>query len=235
MDALVILVGVTANRQKTGSIETRFRQATPFTVVCPRLPQRLGFGICAFLLRRRLQRMSASGRFGAIHFVNFISGGYLFRRVIPECGGLPLGRVVYVRSPIQELIPPALARRLSRPGLLLVGGATMLSLADPSTLARLSWPSGGGEKGLVVEQEPSELARKLGLTRASTLPRDWDPEILLPDASDVLPLAVSHDEVYDSPELVAQASSFLARGRFDHIGRGGGPLALPTGEEGRHG
>jgi hypothetical protein len=235
LDALVILVGVTANGRKRASVESRFRQATPCTVVCPRLPQWLGFRVCAFLLGRLLARLRDSGRFESVHFVNFISGGYLFRRAVPDCPGLPLGRVVYVRSPIQELVPPALAARLTRPGLLLVGGATLLTLAHPAPLARLPWPSDGMDQGLLVEERASQLARRLGLSRASTSPRDWDPDILLPGAAEVLSLAVSHDEIYDSPEMVAQAAHFLARGRFDHTGRDGSPAAFAAGDGGRNG
>jgi hypothetical protein len=218
LDAVVILVGVTADRRKRACVETYFRRTMPGTVLCPWLPQRLGFGICAMFLRRRLNQLMQSGQFRAIHFVNYISGGYLFRRVAVRCTGLPVGRVVYVRSPVQEKVPAVLAARLTPPGLLLLGGATMLSLARPAPLQALPWPSNQGQ-GLIVEDRISALARDLGLSRDSTSPRDWDHDVLLPHATDVLHVPVSHDEVYESTEVLSAIAHFLTHGSFDHVPR----------------
>jgi hypothetical protein len=223
-DALVILVGVTADRRKRQYVEAYFQEQRCFEVFVPGMPQWLGLGFCRHWLRRYLHARLAGKDFGHVHFLNYISGGFVFRSIASDCDFLRLGRIVYDRAPIQEELPRLLATRYTTPGLVLARGKMLADLAS-ERIHSLPFPGDTLEQGLIVEGLPSALAQQYGLSRNSPPPAAWDWDRLLPHAADVIELPLSHDDVYDSELFLSQANAFYAHGTFrrspgDHADRG---------------
>jgi hypothetical protein len=213
MDALVILVGVTANPMKRGAVRNYFQRQSAFDVFVPNLPQWMGLSLCSRWLVRYLVSKFTAREYHYVHFLNYISGGFIFRSINGRCDFLRLGRVVYNRAPIQELVPRQLIRKYSEIGLVLSRGKMLTDLARGS-LKDLPFPSSLKEQGLIIETEASLLARSLGLSRASVPLDAWNYTHLLPGASDVLEVSLSHDDVYQSEQFLSQALHFLNYGKF---------------------
>jgi hypothetical protein len=216
MDALVILVGVTADRDKRLRVREICRAKSDFHVLAPALPKFAGLRVCARWLVSYLRFVHTRGRYERVHFLNYISGGFLFRLMGHRLDFLRIGRVLYDRGPIQEELPGILVRRYTTAGVMLARGKTTTDLAAPWIQA-LPFPESELEQGLIIETAASRLARDLGLTPASPEPARWRPELLLPGASDVRRVDVSHDDVYTSPLFLDEAIHFLRTGRFQDV------------------
>ena len=215
--ALVILVGITARRTQRRHLRSCYSAGGNLDVHLPYIPFALGLTFCRWWIASYLRWRVFGRDYVVIHFLNFIGGGYLFRALGRELQGQPIGRIVYVRSPIQEEIPRILAGRYGRLGLTLVGGRMMADLST-TWISRLPFPRAGGEKGLIVETGVSRLARSLGLERSRLPDSAWAAGTLLPGADDVLEVAASHDEIYDDDEVLAGVLTFIANGRFGGLG-----------------
>lgn len=217
--ALVIFVGITARRAQRRHLVSFFAARSGFDVYLPYIPFAAGLQACRRWVAAYLKLRVFNRGYLAIHFLNFIGGGYLFRSLGRTLEGQPVGRTIYVRSPVQEEIPRILARRYSRPGLTLLAGRMM---ADLSTdwIRALPFPRTGGEKGLIVETGISSLAHSLGLERSSVPDQAWATGTLLPDADDVLEVSASHDQIYEDDGVLAQAKAFFASGRFSRVSSG---------------
>lgn len=215
--ALVVLVGITARRAQRRHLRSCFSAGGNLDIHLPYIPFALGLSFCRWWIASYLRRRVFDRGYIAIHFLNFIGGGYLFRALGQELEGQPIGRIVYVRSPIQEEIPRILAGRYGRVGLTLLGGRMMADLST-TWISQLPFPRAGGEKGLIVETGVSRLARSLGLERSRLPASAWAVETLLPGADDVLEVAASHDEIYDDEEVLAGVRTFIANGRFGRSG-----------------
>jgi hypothetical protein len=213
MDALVVLVGITADRTRRHHVRSVCRAKTDFDVLVPALPERLGLQACSVFLRAYLGFVAGPGRHDHVHFLNYISGGFVFRMVARHLDFLKIGRVLYDRAPIQEEVPELLLQRYTRAGVLIARGKTTTDLAS-GWIHDLPFPSSDLEQGLIIETEPSRLARDLGLSQASPPVSAWRPEHLLPDADAVRRIRISHDDVYESPMFLDEALHFLRTGRF---------------------
>lgn len=211
--ALVILVGITATHRQRRNLAAYFSAHSNLDVYLPFIPYVFGLQASGLWLRHVLNRKVFSQGHKSVHFVNFIGGGYVFRSVCQALKGRPIGRIVYIRSPIQEEIPRVLARRLTQTGLLLSSGKMLVDLST-DWIRDLPFPQTCHEQGLVIETEISRAAMSLGLGKDAVPPADWDHDVLLPGADDVIEVPVSHDEVYDSEEVLAQILRFVEYGRF---------------------
>ncbi|MFN4142528.1 hypothetical protein [Aestuariivirga sp.] len=220
-DALLVLVGVTAGRAERRHLRDVLESRHTFTVYLPALPFRLGLRACSrFLIRYLRTRILARGH-QAVHVLAYIGGAYAMRLAAPSLGEFPLGRIVFVRSPLQELVPRYAVKRWSAALVWLTQGKATVDMAREDIM-RLPLPAVGTERGLIVEMLPSAMARMLGLTPEAVPNTAWEHSTLLPGATDATQLEVSHDEAYSDPELIDQAHAFLTTGRFR---REGGPDA----------
>jgi hypothetical protein len=212
-EALLVLVGITATRRSRTSLSSFFAGHGAYQTFVPRLPLRRGLRPSARWLERYLARTVRTQERGPLHVLAYIAGGAVLR-CLAESARLPdLARVLYVRGPVQELVPAAMVRRYGRLLARLLGGRSMIDLAD-GWPAALPLPRVLGEQGLLIEQGVSSLARSLGLGPESVAAASWDPERLLPGAHAVLRVPESHDEVYTSQRLLAAALDFFRSGRF---------------------
>jgi len=212
--ALVILVGITADKMKRGNVYRAFSQRTLYDVFLPELPQRLGVRWSAWWLHRYLEKTVRIQQYSRVHFFNYISGGVVFRYVATRWPIPNAGRVVYDRGPIQEEVPRALVKRYGRLVLCISRGKMLTDLAG-DWLERLPFPRSLEEQGLVVETGISSVAQSLGISSEGVPAETWNPERLLPGASDVIKVTESHDEVYTSPRYLSTVRSFLQHGRFN--------------------
>ena len=211
--ALVILVGITANRLQRSHLASYFKSQGDYDVYLPFIPYVLGLRLCGLWLGHVLNFKVFSRNYQRIHFVNFIGGGYVFRSLSQALQGRPLGRIVYVRSPIQEEVPRVLARRFTKTGLLLFRGK-MLADLSADWITKLPFPRTSEAQGLVIETGTSRAALSLGIGR-DTLPCNaWAHDVLLPGADDVIEVSASHDEIYEFRDMLAHVLQFLASGRF---------------------
>lgn len=213
--AIVILVGVTGGRKQRRYLISFFTARTGFDVFLPCLPYALGLRACSGWCAAYLRRHVLNRGYLAIHFLNFIGGGYVFRSLGQTLADQRLGRVVYVRSPIQEQVPRLLAKRYTRPGLMFLGGKMMADLSS-EWIRSLPFPPAGAEKGLMLEMGISRMAASLGLEFSSVPPAAWSAAELLPGADDVLEVTASHDEIYESDDALGQVVTFLDNGTFNH-------------------
>lgn len=210
-DACLILVGLTAGWRKRRSVRKYFRTALDMPVLVPWLPYPLGLAACALWLRRYLRRHLGPSGNRRVHILAYIGGGFLLRSIVADGLKVPIGWIVYDRGPIQERVAARLVQRNSKWALILLGGRTFLDLAS-GRYRSLPFPSAELGQGLIVEANASKLAICLGVDAP------FGPEVvagLLPGATDVVSVAVSHDDVYTSPLFLEPALRFLTTGCFD--------------------
>jgi hypothetical protein len=89
----------------------------------------------------------------------------------------------------------------------------LLDLAH-GVFADLPYPVTGHEQGLIVETRPSARARQLDLDHDQVPPDAWRTDRLLPGASAMVALPLSHDDVYRSELFLEQALHFFLTGNF---------------------
>lgn len=233
MDALVILVGVTAGSKKRSSVRNYFERESTFDVFVPNLPQWLGLNLCAHWLVGYLSLNLKARKYTYVHFLNYVSGGFIFRSIDGRCDFVETGRVLYNRAPIQEEVPRQLARKFTKLGLLFAQGKMLTDLTGAS-IQDLPFPRSRQEQGLIIETEASLLAKSLGLSRASVPPEAWEHNRLLPNATDVLEVRLSHDDVYESELVLSQALHFLTHGKFSIPPGGRANKKTPIQSKNRH-
>jgi len=213
-EALVILPGVTADRRKRNFLEEYFRSHTGYDVFLPALWQRFGLSFCAGQLDRFLRRSIAPAGYDHVHFLCYISGGFILRLAASRRPFDKWGRIVFVRSPIQERVPPLLVARYGRLPTLLRAGKMVVDLAG-SSKERLPLPDTGNDQGLVLERGVSRLASSLGLRPEDFADLRAAGEFDISGSTQVLLASESHDEVYTSEALLGSVARFLASGSFD--------------------
>ena len=217
---IVVLVGVTADTRKVTSVRRFFESNFQGTTLVPDMPQRKGMHRCAEWLLDDLASEDVFGRFSAVHFLNYISGGFVFRLAAEGISQDRIGRVVYARGPIQELVPRALVRRYTWPLVRLTQGKMVTDLAGKRVADVPPCPL-GRQAGLLIETGTSDLARSLGLGPQSVPQEAWEPEAMLPGAADVLRVPESHDDVYTSEHVLNAVLSFFRSGQFHPFGATG--------------
>jgi hypothetical protein len=211
--ALVILVGVTATKQKCAHLGEFFAAADEYDVFVPSLPQRWGLKYCVRWLGRYMARTVAAARYERVDYLNYISGGLIFRHAVLGGGNFNVGRVVFIRGPVQEQVPAALVAKYGRFLAWLLFGKMVLELST-ADLGAPPLPTACRDLGLIVERGVSRLAASLGLTADAQPPDAWRPERLLPAAVDWRAVPESHDDVYSSPSMLSLALGFLRDGKF---------------------
>ena len=212
--ALVILVGITADEMKRKYVYNFFSKNSPYDVYVPTLPQRLGVRFCAWRLHRYLMRNVKPRSYSRVHFFNYISGGVIYRSATDRWPLPNIGRVVYGRGPVQEAIPRELVNHYGRIKLWISQGKMITDLAT-DWLARLPYPTSLDEQGLTIETGVSALARSLAINPEDLPPEAWEPGKLLPGASSYINVAESHDQVYTSPRYLSTVLHFFNEGVFN--------------------
>jgi hypothetical protein len=209
-EALIVLVGITAGRNKRRQVLHFFSRNSDYEVFVPPLPYRTDMQACAAWLHGYLDDTVQPARYDAVHAIAYIAGGLVLRCLEREY--IPtFERLVQFRSPIQEQVAAALVRRLGRRLTGWLGGRAVLDLADDWPQA-LPPPRCARQHGLIIELGRSRMARLLGINRGSD--EEWTPERLLPGAADVLRVAASHDDVYSAEPVLAAALQFIRTGHF---------------------
>jgi hypothetical protein len=208
---LLVLVGITAGAADRAHVGAWLEALTGRPVLVPDLPQRWGLAACA----RRLPRWLA-GRIDPetpLDVMAYISGGFILRAAAAAGTMPPLGRVLWLRGPVQEELPAALIRRYTRLIAWLRLGRMVLDLAARRGEAA-PFPESRGAQGLIIEEGVSVLAARFGLVAAALPPEAWSPARLAPKAGSVLRTPHSHDDAYRTEDLLAAAAHFFATGVF---------------------
>ncbi len=211
--ALVIMVGVTANRAKRARLDEFFAQSGDYDVYVPALPQRLGLNYCVRWFQRYVSQTIVPPRYQRVDYLNYISGGLIFRHAVRTLGSTNTGRLVFVRGPVQEMVPAALVAKYGKLLSWLIFGKMVLDLSS-ADLATPPLPEAFQDRGLITEHGVSGLARALRLTADSLPSEAWQPTRLLPGATDWRSVPQSHDDVYTSASVLSLVLSFLRHGRF---------------------
>jgi len=214
---IIVLVGVTADANKVASVRMFFESNFEGGTMVPDMPQRKGMRHCAEWLLNYLNQENVFARFDAVHFLNYISGGFVFRLASQRISSDRIGRVVYTRGPIQELVPRQLVRRYTWPLVWLTQGRMITDLAGtlPGEVPQCRL---GRETGLIIETGTSDLARSLGLGPHSVSQKAWEPEAMLQGATDVIRVPESHDDVYTSERVLTAVLNFFRTGQFQPQG-----------------
>lgn len=212
-DLIVVLVGLTASWKKRRHARRHFEQSFGTRAYLPWIPYPLGLGISAAWLSALLRRRIAAGGHRRVHFVLYIGGGVLLRALHARGQRWPVGRTVWDRGPPQEQVARRLSARVPAWLLTLIGYRSIVDLARVNP-ADLSFPASPLGAGLIVETKSSVLARKLGI---EDFARDLSAKVmrsLLPEATAAITVQLSHDEVYEDPRFLDQATAFIATGAF---------------------
>lgn len=212
-EALLLLPGMTANRRKRAYLADFFRAHTPYAVYLPMLPERRGLDACAIELRRFIRRDIDPAGHESMHVLAYIAGGCTLRAAFAGQAFPYRGRVVWVRSPIQERVPARLVARCGTTLVWLAAGRLALDLAA-TDFSRLPDLRCTGDQAVVLERGASRLARWLGLAAADFEALHAEGEFLPPGAAAVWLADESHDEVYTSAPLLHRIAGFLAAGSF---------------------
>ena len=209
-EALIILPGITATPEKQAFVKKFFCEHTDYDVYLPRLWQNLGIRGAARQLQRFMDRHAGYER---VHFLTYISGGFilrymLWRRPLPN-----IGRLVHVRGPIQERVPGLVILKHGRLAAFMIKGLMMFDLSAPWR-NEIPFATTSHPQGLVIEKGVAKLAAELGL-KADDFDRLRNgPEFKIPAADDTWLAAESHDEAYTSEALLGRMVSFFKTGKF---------------------
>lgn len=209
-EALIILPGITATPEKQTFVETYFRAHTDYDVFLPGLWQNLGIRGAARQLQSFMDRHAGYER---VHFLTYISGGFILRCMLWHRPLPTIGRLVHVRGPIQEQVPELVIKRHGRIAAFMIKGLMMFDLSAPWR-NQLPFAMTQHPQGLVIEKGVAKLAAELGLKA-----EDFDrlrngPEFKIPAAAETWLAAESHDEVYTSEALLGRMVSFFKTGKF---------------------
>jgi hypothetical protein len=212
-DALIILPGITATSPKRTFLKNYFGNRTSYDVFVPRLWQALGIRGSArqlqFFLRRRVKPL----RYGAVHFLSYISGGFILRAMLSRWPLANIGRLVHVRSPLQEQVPGLVIAKHGRLAIALVGGRMLFDLAS-RWKDDLPCPSTKREQGLILEGGLSKAAANLGVKASDFDALRGSGDFVVPAAGETLLVPESHDDVYTSEALLAHVVRFFESGKF---------------------
>jgi hypothetical protein len=212
-EVLIVLPGLTVDSRKREFMYSFFSENTSYMVYVPNIPKRRSLKSCASWLSGYLARIVRPERYQAVHVLAYISGGIVLRHMTIKHPVVHLSRVVYVRSPIQELTLQLVRERYGGLLLWILQGQLMLDIAA-ANMDEPEYPLPASGHGLVIETGVSRLARSLGISAESVDAGTWDSNRLLPDAKDVIRVPESHDDVYTSPSLLGATQYFFAHGRF---------------------
>ena len=127
--ALVVLLGITANDDKIAGLRDFLGRNFDADVFVPELPFRRGLDRCAAWLARYLKDEGVFEAHDTTHFLAYIAGGFVLRLAAGDLPDQSVGRVVWVRGPIQERVPAAVVRRYTWPFIRLTQGRTVTDLA----------------------------------------------------------------------------------------------------------
>lgn len=211
--ALVILVGITADEMKRSSVGRYFERNSDYDVYVPNMPQRFGVRACSRWLRRYLRNTVQVEAYDRVNFLNYVSGGIIFRHELSRRPLANIGRVVYDGGPIQEEVPRALVRKYTW-FLLTLFKSHMIADVAGKWIYRLPYPPSMGEQGLMIELGTSFMAHEMGINEEDIPSEAWDPECMLPGADDVIRMPESHDDVFSSPAFLSLALRFFETGKF---------------------
>lgn len=214
---LIVLPGLTADRGKREFMLRFFSQDDSHAVYVANIPRRRGLSACALWLDGYLTAVVRPEHYHAVNVLAFISGGIVLRRMTVSRPIVNLSRVVYVRSPIQELTLHLLRERYGAPLLWILRGQLMLDVAAVD-MEGLGYPSPTYGHGLIIETGISGMARSLGVGAEDVPTESWAPNGLLPGAEEVIHVPESHDDVYTSESLLAAAQHFFTHGSFHQSG-----------------
>ena len=103
--ALVILVGITAGEMKRTSAGRYFERNSGYDVYVPNMPKRFGVRVCSRWLRRYLRNTVQAGTYDRVNFLNYVSGGIVFRHELSRRPLANIGRVVYDRALFRRRCP----------------------------------------------------------------------------------------------------------------------------------
>jgi hypothetical protein len=163
--------------------------------------------------RRNLQRFIRErrlDRYARVHVFAFIAGGWTFNP-LAEVNALPLGAVVYDRSPFQERAPRIATERL-RILTWLRYGSTVADVARTS-YTPLDVPN--ARVGLMVETKPTRFIRRFSKRADSYGPYHFECDAFAQRHDDCLYLPMNHGEVYVRfDEIWPDLLAFIRTGHF---------------------
>jgi hypothetical protein len=212
-EALVILPGITATAAKQAFLRQYLDTHSDCDVFLPKLWQSLGIRGAAWQLHHYLAKRVQPTRYTSVHFLSYISGGFILRAMLCRWPLANIGRLVHVRSPLQEQVPRLVISTYGRPAALLAKGRMMFDLSS-AWKDRLPFATTGELQGLVLERGLSEMAAKLGVKGSDFEGIRNSGQFVVPAADETLIVPESHDEVYTSESLLAHVVSFVKTGKF---------------------
>ena len=212
-DALIILPGITATPEKQAFLKGFFDASTTYDVFLPRLWQALGIHGSARQLHRFLRKRVNPPRYASIHFLAYISGGFILRAMLSRWPLANIGRLVHVRSPLQEQVPGLVISTYGRVAAFLLKGRMMFDLAS-RWKDELPFAKTGHGQGLILERGLSQAAAKLGLKGSDFDAIRHSGKFVVPPVNETLVVPESHDEVYTSEALLSRVASFFKSGKF---------------------
>ena len=212
-DALVILPGITATREKEAFLKEYFDTHTDYEVFLPRLWQGLGIRGSARRLHRFMEARVKPAGYASVHFLSYISGGFILRAMLSRWPLPNIGRLVHVRSPLQEQVPGLVISMHGRVAAFLVKGWMMFDLAS-AWKDRLPFAQTAHPQGLILERGVSKMAVKLGLKDSDFDGIRNSGKFVVPAANETLVVPESHDEAYTSETMLGRMVSFFKAGKF---------------------
>ena len=160
-----------------------------------------------FIRDRRLNR------YARVHVFAFIAGGWTFNP-LAEVNALPLGAVVYDRSPFQERAPRIATEKLRLLTWLRYGS----TVADVAKTSYTPLNVQNARVGLMVETKPTRFIRRFSKRADSYGPYHFECDAFAQRHDDCLYLPMDHSEVYVRfAEIWPDLLAFIRTGRFSSV------------------
>jgi len=212
-EALVVLPGITATPAKQAFLRAFLETHSGCDVFLPRLWQAVGIRGSAWQLHRFLRTRVEESRYAAVHFLSYISGGFILRAAMSRWPLANIGRLVHVRSPLQEQVPGRVISTYGRVAAFFLKGRMMFDLASPWK-DELPFAKTRHSQGMILERGLSKMGAALGLKASDFEALRQNGGFIVPPVDETLIVPESHDEVYTSESLLGCVVHFIQSGKF---------------------
>ncbi len=208
--ALLVMPGFGTFKTRWDAFAHGFTQLGPYDIYLPDIFRRQSIDTCAAALGAFIHEHQLE-RYETLHVFNYILGAWVFNRYV-NANPLPnLSRVIYDRSPVQDLAPRAIVENIPLGPRVVVGRA----LADLAYAPYEPLQQPGVTVGLMIENGVVGTMRPFRQWVLAQRPLTWDVAQFNQPHDDYCYMPLDHDGMYHFYDVFTeQVGHFFKHGHF---------------------